>query len=594
MRLALAQVNPTVGDLAGNARKILEYLQLAHERGADLVLFPELVLTGYPPEDLLLKPAFLRDAAETLEEIRHQAPPVVALVGYPRRDGASIRNSLAIFRGETELDTYDKGTLPNYGVFDEKRYFRPSVRCPVYHWGAWRLAPAICEDLWVPGGLPGFQVREGGAQLLLVASASPYHAGKGRYREDLARHRARQYGAFVAHVNLVGAQDELVFDGHSVLAAPDGSLLARARSFEEDLLVVELPQTPPEARADARGLPGFQEPFHEDLEFQEEHLYLDVRRWADPPAAGSPREAAEVGLLAPELEPLEEVYRALVLGLKDYVHKNGFQCVVVGLSGGIDSALTATIAADALGPENVLGLSMPSPYTSRESLRDARELAQRLGIRLDEIPIGEIFDAFREALAEPFRGRPEDVTEENLQARIRGSLLMAYSNKLGALVLATGNKSEMAVGYCTLYGDMVGGFAILKDVFKTRVYELARWRNARGPAPGPIPQHTLTRPPSAELRPDQRDEDTLPPYPVLDPILERIIEEDRSLEEIVAEGFDPRVVEQVYRWVDGNEYKRRQAPPGVKLTPRAFGKDRRYPITNRYRPRWRDPAGSGG
>jgi NAD+ synthase (glutamine-hydrolysing) len=443
----------------------------------------------------------------------------------------------------------------------------------------------VCEDLWVPGGVPRIQASQGGAHLFVNLSASPFHSGKGQVREDLMRHRARQHGVYVVCVNLVGGQDELVFDGRSVAVAPDGRVFARARSFEEDLLVVHIPEpgeTPPPGAAPD---PDYQDPLSEGIEFLEEHLYLDEGSWPGSPRGPSAKERIEPGRIEPAPAGAEEVYRALLLGLRDYAGKNRFKRVVIGLSGGVDSALTAVLAADALGPGAVTGLAMPSPYSSPESLEDALELARRLGARCDVLAIDDVFAAYRALLAEPFRGLPEDVAEENLQARIRGNLLMAYANKFSALVLATGNKSELAVGYCTLYGDMAGGFAVIKDVLKTRVYELARWRNAQGPGEGPIPRHTLERPPSAELRSQQVDQDTLPPYPVLDAILELAVERDLGPADVVAAGHDPRIVTAVFNWLDGSEYKRRQAPPGVKLTTRAFGKDRRYPITNRYRPR---------
>lgn len=577
MLIALGQINPIVGDLDGNVRLIVQALIKGAEAGADLVVLPELSVTGYPPEDLLQKPAFLRDARSALETILRSAPPVLGCVGFPRVESGSIRNSAVIFKGSDMLDIYDKGTLPNYGVFDEKRYFKPSVRCPVYRWGPWRVGVNICEDLWTPEGIPKIQALGGGAQLLINVSASPFHAGKGELRESLVRRRARQYGAYVLYANQVGGQDELVYDGRSMAASPAGEIIARAKAFEEDLLLVGLPDRPPPTvpKPDVEG----EEPFSEGLDFLEEHLHLERADWPGAPKAGTAR-ASRVET-SPRGE--EDDYRALLLGVRDYVRKNGFQRVVIGLSGGIDSALTATLAVDALGPDAVTGLAMPSEYSSPESLDDAEELARRLGCKMEIHPIGDVLASYLGLLSEPFEGREADVTEENLQARIRGNLLMAYSNKLGSLVLATGNKSEVAVGYCTLYGDMAGGFAVLKDVFKTRVYQLARWRNARGPGEGPIPKNTMERAPSAELRPDQLDEDTLPPYEVLDGILERIVEREEAPEQIVEAGFDPETVCMVSRWVDANEYKRRQAPPGVRLTPRAFGKDRRYPITNRYR-----------
>ncbi|MBD3337219.1 MAG: NAD+ synthase, partial [Candidatus Eisenbacteria bacterium] len=467
MRIAIAQINPTVGALEENTRKIIRHIELAFESQADLVAFPELAVTGYPPEDLLLKPSFLRDVDEGLDRIRRATPNILACVGLPRRGAQGLHNAAALlFRGRL-LDTFHKGTLPNYGVFDEKRYFTPSVRCPVYTWRGKRFAVNICEDLWVAEGVPRVQVQQGGAGFLINISSSPYDVRKGALRETLMQHRARRYGVPILHVNQVGGQDELVFDGRSVLVSATGEVLARARSFEEDLLVADLDwgnPTPAPARAEDE---AFTNPPAEHLDYLEQHLYVDAVKLPDgdaPPRAASSPAAPR---LAPAPEDNASLYRALVLGLGDYVRKNGFRSVVIGLSGGADSALTAVLAVDALGPEAVIGIAMPSAYSASESLRDACELADNLGIRVDVLPIGSIFDCYRDALAEPFRGLAEDVTEENIQARIRGNLLMAYSNKFGALVLATGNKSEMAVGYCTLYGDLAGGFAVLKDVFKT-------------------------------------------------------------------------------------------------------------------------------
>lgn len=590
MRLALAQLNPIVGDLEGNARNIIHYMTLANDNQADLIIFPELVLTGYPPEDLLLRPSFLRDAMIEFESIRRSAPPLFTCLGLPRTTPQGIHNSAALFYGAEFLDFYDKCTLPNYSVFDEKRYFSTSVRCPVYQWERWRIGINICEDLWVRGGVPMVQAETGEAQMLINISASPYHMGKSEFREQLLRHRASQYGVYLICANQVGGQDELVFDGSSLVISPRGEVLARARIFDEDLLYIDLPAAPMDRERLSPPDDHFVEPGGKGLEYLEEHLYLDR---VELPAAliTSLQQKAQKAALKPRIEPFPainaSIYKALLLGLRDYVRKNGFERVVIGLSGGIDSALTATLAVDALGAGAVTGLAMPSPYSSAASLEDARELCRRLKIRLDVLSIHSLFQSYRETLEIPFKGLPEDVTEENIQARIRGNLLMAYSNKFSALVLATGNKSEFAVGYCTLYGDMAGGFAVLKDVFKTRVFELSRWRNSLGPDDGPIPENTMVRPPSAELRKDQIDQDTLPAYSQLDAILQLMVEEDLSPKEISAKGFDPVTVSKVFRWVDGNEYKRRQAPPGVKLTPRAFGKDRRYPLTNRYRPQFR-------
>jgi len=535
IRIALGQVNSTVGDLGGNVEALSDRAARATEAGADIVCFPELAVTGYPPEDLVLRPGFVADNLEALTELAlRTAAGAAVLTGFVDRTERGLHNAAALLRGGTVEARYHKMTLPNYGVFDERRYFVPGSTACAVRFGSSALGLSVCEDAWEPG--PPLEVygREH-VPVVLNINASPYHRHKISERLDICRWRARETGAWIVYVNAVGGQDELVFDGGSMLVSPDGELAARAEMFEEDMLVVTIDGT--EASAEER-----------------------------PPWPEGP----------------EEVYRALVLGLRDYVRKNGFGEVVLGLSGGIDSALVATLAADALGPQAVRALAMPSPYSSPESLRDATEVARRLGIRIDEIGIDDIFRAYRTTLADAFRGTEEGVAEENLQARIRGNLLMALSNKFGSLVLATGNKSEMAVGYSTLYGDLAGGFAPIKDVPKTLVYELARWRNAQGGEP-PIPQSVIDKAPSAELRPNQKDTDSLPPYEELYPIIEAYVEENRSPEDIVAGGFDPALVERVVAMIDRAEYKRRQAPPGVKITPKAFGRDRRVPITNRYR-----------
>ncbi|MDQ3991159.1 MAG: NAD+ synthase [Actinomycetota bacterium] len=545
MRIALGQVNVTVGDLAGNVEKLAAWSREARGHGADLVCFPELAITGYPPEDLVLRAAFVRDNLEAVAELaRASAEGPAVLVGFVDRTDRGLHNAAALLRGGRVEARYHKHRLPNYGVFDEERYFEPGeTGCEVRVAGS-DLGVAICEDAW-RGGAP-FDEYAGRVAVIPHLNASPYHRRKTAERAGIVAARARETGAWMAYVNAVGGQDELVFDGGSMVVGPDGDVAWRAVAFDEDMLVVDLPE--PETSGDRPPLP-------------------DTQREPWP-------------------GPEEEVYRALVLGVHDYVAKNGFGEVVIGLSGGIDSSMTATVAADALGPESVRGLAMPSTYSSPESLEDAREVAARLGVRLDVIPIGETFDAYRAALAEVFAGTEEGVAEENLQARIRGNLLMALSNRFGSMVLATGNKSEMAVGYSTLYGDMAGGFAPLKDVPKTLVYELARWRNGHGDPP-PIPDRVLTKAPSAELRHGQLDTDSLPPYDVLDPLIEDYVEEQRSPEEMIAGGADPALVHRVIAMIDGAEYKRRQAPPGVKITPRAFGRDRRFPITNAYRPRGR-------
>jgi NAD+ synthase (glutamine-hydrolysing) len=541
VRIALGQINTTVGDVEGNVDDMSAWAARATDAGADLICFPELAVTGYPPEDLVLRRTFVDDNLAALEELaRRSAGGCAVLTGFVDRSDAGIHNAAALLDGGVISARYHKVKLPNYGVFDEKRYFVPGlVGCSV-RVGSSDLGVSVCEDAWAPGPPFDEYARER-IPVVLNINGSPYHRHKIAERLDICRDRARETGAWIVYVNAVGGQDELVFDGGSMVVSPKGELAHRAAMFEEDLLVVDLEQLEDgNWSAAAEG---------------------ETRRWPEGP---------------------EEVYRALVIGMGDYVRKNGFTEVLVGLSGGIDSALTATIASDGLGAQAVRAMTMPSPYSSAESVGDALEVARRLGIRIDEVRIDEIFKSYLAALEDPFRDTTEGVAEENLQARIRGNLLMAMSNRFGAMVLATGNKSEYAVGYSTLYGDMAGGFAPIKDVPKTLVYELVRWRNALGGAP-PIPQRVIDKPPSAELRPNQRDTDTLPPYEELDPIIEAYVEEDRSPEDIVAAGFDRDLVDRVVGWIDGAEYKRRQAPPGVKITPKAFGRDRRMPITNRYR-----------
>jgi len=562
---ALAQVNVTVGALIPNADKVIRVASEAWEKGARLIVFPEMVLAGYPPEDLVLKPHFLEDCGVEIARLAAGLPPeALVLVGAPHREAGGDgrpRNAAYVFHRGFVRGIAHKMLLPNYGVFDEKRVFAEGARPSVIRAGPYAIGVHICEDSWVPEAAPCRAMRGGVLDLLVNLSASPYHRSKALQRQSILRRAAAAVDAPALYCNLVGGQDELVFDGTSLAVAPDGTLLARGKAFEEDLLFVEVPMR-------LRG----EEAIHPDCET----IAVD---WAPATVATPP---------APRYEPLPdaaaEVYAALVLGLRDYVNKNGFRRCVVALSGGIDSALVATIAADALGADRVAGVTMPSRYSSAETRGDAELLARTLGIEFHSIPIEGVVAAFLKDLSPVWPGRAPDITEENLQARIRGVMIMALSNKFGWLVLTTGNKSEMATGYCTLYGDMSGGFALIKDVPKTLVFELARWRNARGPAPV-IPPSTIERPPSAELRPDQRDTDSLPPYDVLDPILERYVEQDQSFDRIVAGGFDPAVVRRVIRLVDTSEYKRRQGAPGVKITPRAFGRDRRMPITNLYRER---------
>ena len=581
----MVQMNPTVGDLDGNVRRITAWLREAKKAKADLVAFPELAITGYPPEDLLLKPRFVTDNRRALQEIVRHCRGLAAVVGYvsqsdgidpkPARSSVvsagahELYNAAAVIADQTLITTYYKWYLPNYGVFDESRYFHPGRRLPLIRLRGTMVGVNICEDIWLPDGPTGFQAAAG-AEVIVNISASPFHLGKSLVREQMLATRAREHGVVLTYTNAVGGQDELVFDGSSVILDHQGEVIARGKAFEEDLIVADLNM---EAVARARRTG------RKNLLPRRMASVVEVCAASLPPAQKT--RARAVPDVAEVLDPLEEVYRALTLGVRDYVRKNGFARVVIGLSGGVDSALTAVLAVDALGAENVSGLFMPSPYTSQDSHEDVAELGTRLSIAVRTIPITTLFDTYRHALAELFEGRAPDTTEENLQARIRGTLLMAFSNKFGHLVLTTGNKSEMSVGYATLYGDMAGGFAVIKDVPKTMVYDLARLRNLRGATPV-IPKRTLDRPPTAELRPDQKDEDSLPPYELLDPILQAYVEEDRSLEEIVEVGYDRATVARVMRMVDGSEYKRRQAPIGIKITHRALGKDRRMPVTNGY------------
>ncbi len=572
LRIALCQLNTTVGDIPGNERKITDALESARGDGAQLVLFPELSVTGYPPEDLLLKEHFLLQARAAIERIARKVTGVVALVGYPELSD-DVYNACAVLADGQIQAVYRKVFLPNYGVFDEQRYFQAGPGGATMRVGETTVGLTICEDIWEPGP-PASDEALAGATLLVNISASPYHAGKGLERERMLAQRARDNLAAVAFCAMVGGQDELVFDGHSLVIDHEGEVVARAPQFAEDLLIATID---PDASRGSR----LRDPRHRPaLRRAQAHVPEIASLELPPPPEGE----ATGGEVAPLLDSTAEVYAALVLGLRDYVFKNGFQHVVMGVSGGIDSALVAAIAVDALGPEMVSIVVMPSPYSSEDTQRDARQLAANLGVKPIELPIEQPMRSYDEALEAVFDGRPADLTEENLQARIRGNLLMALSNKFGWLVLTTGNKSEMAVGYSTLYGDTAGGFAVIKDCPKTLVYELARHRNELAP-PGeePIPESILDRAPSAELRPEQRDDDSLPPYEVLDPILEGYIADDLGREQLILRGFAPEDVDRVVAMVDRAEYKRRQAPPGIKITTRAFGRDRRMPITNRYR-----------
>ena len=549
--ICVAQLNFVVGDMAGNARRIVEAGRQAHADGARLLLTPELSICGYAAEDLFLRPSFIAacdDAVKTVARELAGLPDLTVVVGHPTGGGHRSRsvavqqrfNSASVLRGGAVIATYAKRELPNYQVFDERRYFAPGTAPCVFEVAGVRVGLLICEDAWFEA--PARETRAAGAELLAVINASPFHVGKGYEREAMMRERVRDVGLPMVYAHLVGGQDEVVFEGHSFALNADGSLAGRAPSFEEKLFVssVERSLSALEIKAD----------------------------------------------IAPERSADADLWDALVLGVRDYIGKNGFPGALIGLSGGIDSALVLAVAVDALGKDRVRTVMMPSPYTADISWIDARDMANRLGVRHDEISIAPEFDAFRGSLGPLFEGRPEDTTEENIQARIRGTLLMALSNKFGAIVLTTGNKSEMATGYCTLYGDMAGGFAVIKDVAKTVVFRLARWRNAHDPygtGANPIPERIITRPPSAELRPDQKDQDSLPPYEVLDAIIERYMENDEGIAELIAAGFDRADVEKVTRLIKINEYKRRQAAVGIRVTHRSFGKDWRYPITSKFR-----------
>ena len=553
LRVAGAQINPTVGDIEGNAALIIDAMSWAEDHSADVLLLPELALSGYPPEDLVLRQDFVDRGLAALQEIAAVSGRTTTILGFvdqagdhrrPGSMGRTVANAAGLLAEGRLFGVYHKCLLPNYGVFDEARYFAPGgAPAQVWDIAGVPVGVSVCEDIWAADG-PPFQQAVAGAAILLNINGSPYHVGKGAERKVLLAAAAERSGLPVVYLNMVGGQDELVFDGESMIFDASGVLLYRGAQFEEERFLVDVP--------------------------------------VDVPAGPEPSSPSRAGISLPALRerlPREEaVYRALVTGLRDYVHKNGFGEAVIGLSGGIDSALTCALAVDALGPDAVHGVAMPSRYSSPGSISDARDLAERLGCRFDVLPIDEVFTGYLDALAPFFAGTEAGVAEENLQARIRGALLMALSNKFGGIVVATGNKSEMAVGYATLYGDMAGGFAVLKDVFKTLVYQLSEWRNREIEV---IPRAILDKPPSAELRPDQLDTDSLPEYEVLDEILRRYIEMDEDADKIIADGLDPALVARVARMVDRNEYKRRQAAPGVKITEKAFGKDRRLPITNR-------------
>lgn len=575
VRIALAQINTTVGDIEGNKQKIIEFIKQAVSYNADVLLFPEMSITGYPPEDLLFKTHFIQDNIKALEEIAQIVPKsLIAVVGFVDIDG-DIYNAAAVINNGKVVAKYHKNYLPNYGVFDEMRYFQKGNKALVIQFGDVRMGITICEDIWYPGGPARAEALYGDAQILANISASPHYQKKLEWREKMLSTRANDNLAIVAYVNLVGGQDELVFDGASLVLDESGKVLARGKQFEEDLLVVDV-----------------------DVEMVNKARLKDPRRRQDKllvtkedletleivtiPFETKTQRKEITNRIEPALSEVEEVYNALVVSLRDYMRKNGMKEAVIGLSGGIDSSLVACIAVDAIGKENVIGVSMPGPFSSEHSKEDARLLAENLGIRFLTIPIVEVYNTFLETLKPIFRDLPFDTTEENLQARIRGVILMALSNKFGWLVLTTGNKSESATGYSTLYGDTVGGYAVIKDVYKTMVYKLSEYVNQKA-GREIIPQRVFIKPPSAELRENQTDQDKLPPYEILDQILELYVEEDMSVEEIVNLGFEEKTVREVAKMVNMNEYKRRQTPPGPKVTRRAFGKDRRLPITNGYR-----------
>jgi NAD+ synthase (glutamine-hydrolysing) len=570
IRIAMAQINPTVGDLAGNRDRIIDALGRARKLRADIVAFPELALTGYPPEDLVLKPQFVKDNLKTLRDIQRATKGITAVVGFVDKNDC-IHNAAAVMHDGRHVHTYHKMLLPNYGVFDEYRYFKPGTRFPVLTIRGVHVGVNICEDIWFADGPTRVQALAG-AEVIVNINASPYHRGKGKERLRMLAARARENDVIIAYTNAVGGQDELVFDGQSMIVGKDGRLILSGKQFEEDLVIADLQVAP------SRPVTEKKKKFWNVLDMNKE--FIDRITISDRPAPKR-KPLPAVRRSAP-LSACEEIYTALVVGTRDYLRKNGFRAVVIGLSGGVDSSLVAAVAVEAIGKENLTGVLMPSQYTSKESIEDAAALARNLGIKTLTIPIMQPYDSYLTMLRNAFAMTRVDVTEENLQARIRGNILMALSNKFGWLVLTTGNKSEMSVGYATLYGDMAGGFGVIKDVPKTVVYDLSRCANQRA-GRTLIPKRVMTKAPTAELRPGQKDSDSLPVYPVLDPILKAYVEDYKSFDEILAMGFDRKTVERVIRLVDASEYKRRQSPPGVKITPRAFGRDRRFPITNKYK-----------
>ncbi|MEK6698519.1 MAG: NAD+ synthase [Nitrospirota bacterium] len=569
LRISMAQINPTVGDLAGNRDKIIDSIGRAKKQGADLVVFPELAVTGYPPEDLVLKPQFVKGNLRTLQEIKKATRGITAIVGFVDLN-EHLYDAAAVLHDGKLVYTYYKMLLPNYGVFDEYRYFKPGNRYPVLTIKGVNVGVNVCEDIWYADG-PARLQSLAGAEVIVAINASPYHKNKGRERMKMLVARAKENDVFVVYANAIGGQDELVFDGQSMVLDRKGALMALGKQFEEELITLDLKLT---------GQPR-PTPDRSSEKILERHRdFIDTVLISGRPSGN--KKPVPVPRKAKPYPLCEEVYHALVLGTRDYVGKNRFKAVVIGLSGGVDSSLVAAVAVEAVGKENVTGVFMPSQYSSNESCEDAYELAENLGIKILNIPIHQTFEAYLNTLRSVFAKTRTDVTEENIQARIRGNILMALSNKFGWLVLTTGNKSEMSVGYATLYGDMAGGFAVIKDVYKTMVYDAARCAN-RLAGRTLIPKRVMTKAPTAELRPNQKDSDSLPVYPVLDPILKAYVEDDKEFDEMLKMGFDRKTVERVIRLVDSSEYKRRQAPPGIKITPRGLGKDRRFPITNRYK-----------
>jgi len=566
LRIAVSQMNAVVGDFKYNVNRIQSCLKEATKFRTDLILFPELALTGYPPEDLLLKDDFIAKNKKFLKHLALSVKGIVAVVGYVEKVKKSLYNSAALLHKGKVVGNYRKMILPNYGVFDEKRYFIEGNEPTCFVMNGIKIGLSICEDIWEVNGSGQKVCEEGQADVLINISSSPYFKGKGKTRENMIRQRARQYKAHVVYANLVGGQDELVFDGHSLVVAPDGTFIAKGNAFEEEMIYADLKIHPKSTKQNSK-----------------KSINSSIKTYHIPTTLNRVSKPVILKRRVYKLGATEEVFKALVLGTRDYMKKNGFGEAAIGLSGGIDSAITAVIAAKAIGSENVVGITMPSNYSSRGSIDDSEALAKNLGMRTISLPIKEVMLAYDKILFKVFKNLPSDTTEENLQARIRGNLMMALSNKMGWLVLTTGNKSEFSVGYCTLYGDMAGGFAVLKDVPKKWVYRLSKWIN-KNEGYALIPEIILTKEPSAELRPGQKDTDSLPPYSLLDKVLARYIEEDQGMEELRGIGLPMKEVKKIVKLVDNSEYKRRQGPPGIKITPKAFGKDRRLPITNCYEP----------